>query len=47
MSALVWNYRGIGGDATVRSLADLVRVNRPLVVGLLETKAGKARIERI
>ncbi|CAM8919819.1 unnamed protein product [Rhodiola kirilowii] len=47
MSALVWNYRGIGGAVTVRTLINLVRVNHPLVVGLLETKAGKARMERI
>ncbi|CAM8960206.1 unnamed protein product [Rhodiola kirilowii] len=47
MSALVWNCRGIGGAATVRTLADLVRGSHPLVVGLLETKARKVRMERV
>ncbi|KAL9677500.1 hypothetical protein QQ045_005732 [Rhodiola kirilowii] len=47
MSALVWNCHGIGGTATVRTLADLVRGSHPLVVGLLETKAGKVRMDRV
>ncbi|CAM8887236.1 unnamed protein product [Rhodiola kirilowii] len=47
MSALVWNYRGLGGAATVRALAELVRANYPRLVGRMETKAGKVRMERV
>ncbi|CAM8981011.1 unnamed protein product [Rhodiola kirilowii] len=45
MTALGWNCRGLGGAATVRALRDMVRANNPLVVGLMETKAGKRRME--
>ncbi|KAL9678785.1 hypothetical protein QQ045_016636 [Rhodiola kirilowii] len=47
MSALMCNCRGLGGAATVHALSKLVRVNHPLVVGLLETKARKGRMEWI
>ncbi|CAM8959766.1 unnamed protein product [Rhodiola kirilowii] len=47
MTALCWNCRGLGGAATVRALANLVRENNPGVIGLIETKAGKIRADRV
>ncbi|CAM8953758.1 unnamed protein product [Rhodiola kirilowii] len=47
MTAICWNCRGLGGAATVRALANLVRANNPLVVGLVETKARRYRADRV
>ncbi|KAL9659220.1 hypothetical protein QQ045_018698 [Rhodiola kirilowii] len=38
MKMLVWNCRGLGNPRAVRALAEVVRVNSPQVVGLIETK---------
>ncbi|CAM8886400.1 unnamed protein product [Rhodiola kirilowii] len=47
MRAIVWNCRGLGGAATVRNLANLVRVNNPQWIGLVETKASRRRLEQV
>ncbi|CAM8905799.1 unnamed protein product [Rhodiola kirilowii] len=47
MSSLSWNCRGLGGAATVRALANLVRVYKPSLVGVMETKAEKGRTEQV
>ncbi|KAL9687939.1 hypothetical protein QQ045_032350 [Rhodiola kirilowii] len=47
MKAIVWNCRGLGGVATVRSLANLARVNNPQWIGLVETKARRGRLEHV
>ncbi|CAM8972072.1 unnamed protein product [Rhodiola kirilowii] len=47
MSCLSWNYRGLGGAATVRALANLVRVHKPSLVGVMGTKAEKSRMEQV
>ncbi|CAM8909274.1 unnamed protein product [Rhodiola kirilowii] len=47
MSALSWNCRGLGGAATVRALANLVRAHKPSVVGVMETKSEKNRVEQV
>ncbi|CAM8942715.1 unnamed protein product [Rhodiola kirilowii] len=44
MNTLCWNCRGMGQPRTVRSLAELVRSNKPQVVGLIETKLEGERI---
>ncbi|CAM8877435.1 unnamed protein product [Rhodiola kirilowii] len=45
MSCLSWNCRGLGGSTTVRSLANLVRSHKPSMVGVMETKADRKRME--
>ncbi|CAM8929085.1 unnamed protein product [Rhodiola kirilowii] len=47
MSCLSWNCRGLGGAATVRSLANLVRIYNPSMVGVMETKADTKRMEYV
>lgn len=41
-----WNCRGLGKSRTVRELTNLARSCRPKVIGLLETKIDKGRLDR-
>ena len=45
MSALSYNCRGAGSDATVRELADLARRFKPTIFCVLETQLNKVRVE--
>ncbi|CAM8886272.1 unnamed protein product [Rhodiola kirilowii] len=47
MKTLCWNCRGLGQPRTVRSLVDMVRSYKPQVVGLIETKLDRSRMEVI
>ncbi|CAM8963356.1 unnamed protein product [Rhodiola kirilowii] len=47
MISLSWNCRGLGGAATVRALANLVRIYKPSLIGVMETKAEKERMEQV
>jgi hypothetical protein len=44
MRILCWNYCGLGSDATVGELRWLVRVHRPSLLFLSETKMWDARV---
>jgi hypothetical protein len=44
MRLLCWNYRGFGSDATVGELCWLVRVHRPSLLFLSETKMRDSRV---
>jgi hypothetical protein len=44
MSILRWNCRGLGSDATVGELRYLVRVHRPALLFLSETKMRDSRV---
>ncbi|KAL9685584.1 hypothetical protein QQ045_023035 [Rhodiola kirilowii] len=45
MKILVWNCRGLGSSSAVRALQELIRVYRPLVVGIVESKSSSSRCE--
>ena len=45
MRLLCWNCRGLGSDATVGELRWLVRVHRPSLLFLSETKMMAERLE--
>ena len=45
MSCLSYNCRGMGSDATVRELSELVRCFKPTVLCVLETQIHKLRDE--
>jgi hypothetical protein len=47
MNILSLNYRGLGLDATVGELRDLIRSYNPAVVFLCETKKKAAAMDRI
>ncbi|CAM8983245.1 unnamed protein product [Rhodiola kirilowii] len=47
MTILGWNCRGLGTSSAIRALKDVVKTSRPLIVGLLETKANKRRCEEV
>ncbi|CAH9109059.1 unnamed protein product [Cuscuta epithymum] len=47
MSIVSWNCRGLGNLATVQVLSDLVREQKPIVIFLLETKAGYRRVNEV
>ncbi|KAM0971581.1 hypothetical protein ACFX13_019764 [Malus domestica] len=47
MIYLAWNYRGIGLDSTIDALRKQIRLNKPSIVFLLETKARGNGIESI
>ena len=47
MNVIAWNYRGLGSSLAVRTLTVEVRTKKPLLVFLLETKAGTSRIKSI
>ncbi|KAL9669520.1 hypothetical protein QQ045_007067 [Rhodiola kirilowii] len=47
MKILTWNCRGLGHPRIVRELAEMVRIHRPVVVGLQETKIDDGRLEAI
>lgn len=40
MKLIGWNCRGLGQPRTVRALQDLVRTEKPSILGLIETKLG-------
>lgn len=44
---LAWNCRGLGKLRAVRELTDLVRTNKPKIVGLFETKIDLSRIRKL
>ncbi|KAL9671576.1 hypothetical protein QQ045_009146 [Rhodiola kirilowii] len=45
MKILSWNCRGLGNPRSVRALSDLVRSSGPHVVGLIETKLQRGKLE--
>ncbi|CAM8990314.1 unnamed protein product [Rhodiola kirilowii] len=45
MKILSWNCRGLGNPRSVRALSDLVRSSGPHVVGLIETKLERGKLE--
>ncbi|KAL9690404.1 hypothetical protein QQ045_010802 [Rhodiola kirilowii] len=47
MTILSWNCRGMGNPRTIRELRSLIRATNPQVIGLIETKADKKKMERI
>ena len=47
MNVIAWNYRGLGSSLAVRTLTDEVRMKKPQLVFLSETKAGMSRIKGI
>ncbi|CAM8908580.1 unnamed protein product [Rhodiola kirilowii] len=47
MTILSWNLRGMGNPRTIRELRSLIRATNPQVIGLIETKADKKKMERI
>ena len=47
MNVIAWNCRGLGSSLAVRTLTVEVRTKKPLLVFLLETKAGTSRIKSI
>lgn len=44
---MAWNCRGLGKPSAVRELTDLVRSYQPKVIGLLEKKIDKNRLDYI
>lgn len=44
MQVLVWNCRGAGDSEFERAIMDLVRINNPTLVFLLETRLTASRI---
>jgi exonuclease III len=47
MRTLGWNCRGICNASTVRALKALIKVYRPEIIFLCETKAGEDRMEEV
>ena len=47
MSCLSWNCCGIGNQWTVQELIDMVRMERPNVVFLMETLVEESKLEQI
>ena len=47
ISCLRWNCRGLGNDATVKELRDLMKQFAPSVLCVLETQVHKARVEQL
>ncbi|XP_043721146.1 uncharacterized protein LOC122668675 [Telopea speciosissima] len=47
MKILSWNCRGLGRTPTVHSLVRLSREEKPMIIFLIETKAGREKIERL
>jgi exonuclease III len=45
MSCICWNCRGLGSDATVRELHNLVKRFKPTVLCVIETQIHKSRVE--
>ena len=45
MSILAWNCRGLGTSPAVRTLTDEVKKKNPMLVFLVETKAGTKRMK--
>ena len=39
MSLLSWNYRGLGNPQTVSALKNVIRLEKPKIVFLMETKS--------
>lgn len=47
MKILSWNARGVGNPKAFRALSDLLRISRPAIVFLSETKCGEETTDRI
>jgi exonuclease III len=45
MSCICYNYHGLGSDATVRELHELVKLFKPNVLCVVETQLHKSRVE--
>lgn len=43
----VWNCQGLGNPRTIRGLTWMVRQYKPHVIGLMETKSGKVKLDDI
>ena len=46
MSALSWNYRGLGNLQTVRALQEVIASEDPILVFLMETKLSKEEMTK-
>lgn len=44
MSVLMWNIRGIGTDASLLYLKDIIRLHNPSVIAILEPKQQASNI---
>jgi exonuclease III len=47
MIVISWNCRGLGNPRTVRDLRRMVKVKRPILVFLMETKLKQKKMEKI
>lgn len=47
ISCMVWNVQGVGSRAFMAALREVVRVNKPNVIALVETHMGGAQAEKI
>ncbi|XP_012851547.1 PREDICTED: uncharacterized protein LOC105971242 [Erythranthe guttata] len=47
MNCVFWNCQGLGAPLTIHVLGDILRVHRPRIVFLSETRATLLRIERL
>jgi exonuclease III len=47
MSSLCWNCRGLGSDATVQELRDLVKRFKPTILCVVETQLHESRVRRL
>lgn len=45
MPVLLWNIRGVGSEDSLLNLKDMIKVHKPVVIGLLEPKQSARKIE--
>lgn len=46
MSVLIWNARGLGSGSAMDYLKEIIRMNRPEIIGILEPKQRVESIQR-
>ncbi|OMO88421.1 Endonuclease/exonuclease/phosphatase [Corchorus capsularis] len=47
MKILLWNVRGAGSGEFLRIIKDLIRQHRPSIVGIMETRIGQEKAEKV
>ena len=47
MKSFFWNIRGLNGDTRISSVSDWIRLNKPLLGGLLETHVQEENLSGI